>query len=111
AVERELPEVAQAAHRRPFRASGQRGFGAAPRRARLLEVEAHRRRAPLAAEQPAADRARDACADAELRGELDRPRHAGRGLRLARGLTAKQRGQKIVLPPFPLRGLLQAYFF
>src|SRR5678816_3097545 len=86
AVERELPEVAQAAHRRPLRAPGQRGFGAAAGRARLLEAEAHRRRASLAAEQQAADRARDARADAELRGELDRPRHAGRGLRLARGL-------------------------
>src|SRR6185436_6086853 len=86
AVERQLPEVAQAAHRRPLRAPGQRGFGAAARRARLLEAEARHRRAPLAAEQQARDRARDARADAELRGELDRPRHAGRGFRLARGL-------------------------
>ena len=52
--------------------------------------EAHRRRAPLAAEQPARDRAGDARAHAELRGELDRPRYAGRGLRLARGLKAKK---------------------
>src|SRR6185503_15509388 len=84
------------------RAPGQRGLGAAARRARLLQAQAHHRRASLAAEQQARARARGARAHAQLQRELDRARDPGRGLRLARALIGQ---------PAPISGYFFSSFF
>ena len=72
----------------PFGHLDNRGLGAPARRARPLAAEARDRRAPVAAEQPAGAGARGARARDGLRGELDRPRHPGRRLRLAGALAS-----------------------